>query len=82
MGVDGAAIASALSGVPAILILLVFFLQKNIRYYLKKSNYQFDFTILRTANSIGLPSAIDGSLTNIAFMVFNKFAGMIGLNAH
>lgn len=81
MGVDGAAIASALSGVPAILILLVFFFRKNIRYYLKKSNYQFDFTILRTANSIGLPSAIDGSLTNIAFMVFNKFAGMIGLNA-
>lgn len=81
LGVDGAAIASALSGLPAICILLLFFFRKNIRYYLRKSHYQFDLSILKTANSIGLPSAIDGSLTNIAFMVFNKFAGLIGIDA-
>jgi putative MATE family efflux protein len=81
LGVDGAAIASALSGLPAICILLLFFFKKNIRYYLRKSHYQFDLSILKTANSIGLPSAIDGSLTNIAFMVFNKFAGLIGIDA-
>ncbi|HRG47800.1 MAG TPA: MATE family efflux transporter [Leptospiraceae bacterium] len=81
LGVDGAAIASALSGIPAMLILVVYLFKKDIAYYLKQSHFQFDFLVLKNAISIGLPSAIDGSLTNIAFMVFNKFAGMIGIDA-
>ncbi|HNC56309.1 MAG TPA: MATE family efflux transporter, partial [Leptospiraceae bacterium] len=81
LGVDGAAIASALSGLPALFILLVFLFKKEILYFLKKSHYQFDLSVLKNSIEIGLPSAIDGSLTNIAFVIFNKFAGLIGIHS-
>jgi multidrug resistance protein, MATE family len=81
MGIEGAAIASSLAGGLGLLVFLGFLTQKNIRYLIALSGFSLEWGVLKNIFTIGFPSAIDGSLTNISFLIFNKIAALISVSS-
>lgn len=81
MGVDGAALASSLSVIPGLLLFIGFLFKQNIKQYFSKSSFAVDWHILKSTLTIGFPTALDGALTNIGFLSFNKLAGFIGVHS-
>lgn len=78
-GVKGAAIASTLAGGMGFFIAFAFLFRKNILKYISLSGWGLDSTVLKNTFTVGLPSALDGSLTNLSFLTFNKIASSIGV---
>jgi putative MATE family efflux protein len=81
MGVDGAALASSLSGIPALAVYFPFFFRRKIRALLVESAYRFDFSIFKSFAKIGLPSGVDGVLMHCSFLLFMKIAGLVSITA-
>lgn len=81
LGVRGAAIASSLAGGVGFLITIGFLLRTRILQYFQMAGWRLDLEILKNTFSIGLPSAIDASLTNLSFLGFNKIAASIGVSS-
>lgn len=78
LGVDGAAIASSLSGIPGVLILVFYLFKKQFRAYFIGISWVPNFSIMREIGYIGFAPAIEQLLTNICFIIFTKFSGMVG----
>ncbi len=78
MGVKGAAIASSLAGVPGMLVFLGYLFQKKFRQYFREVSWIPDQKVFRELVFIGFAPGTEQMLTNLAFIVFTKFAGMIG----
>ncbi|MCE9499225.1 MAG: MATE family efflux transporter [Leptospira sp.] len=78
-GIDGAAIASSISGFIGFLFMSLFFFKKEINTFFNGISHQFDFQILSEVFRIGFPPGIDGVFTHFAFLIFSKFSGMIGM---
>lgn len=81
MGIEGAAIASSLAGGLGLMVFLGFLAQKKIRYLLGLSGFSLEWEVLKNIFTIGFPSAVDGSLTNISFLIFNKIAALISVSS-
>ncbi|MCP5501250.1 MAG: MATE family efflux transporter [Leptospiraceae bacterium] len=81
LGIDGAGIASSLSGGIGLLVFISFLFTKKIQRYFQLSKIIPDFSILKESLFLGLPPAMDGLLTNMAFLLFNKLAGLIGVHS-
>lgn len=81
MGVKGAGIASSLAGIPALLAFIIFFFRKDIMGYIKLSGFIFDSAFLKTASTLGFPSAVDGVMTHSSFLIFTKIAGLISVTS-
>ncbi|MCB1191882.1 MAG: MATE family efflux transporter [Leptospiraceae bacterium] len=79
MGINGAAIASSISGSLGFLVCLPFLAQKEIRHYLQLAKFRYDVKALKNTLVVGFPSALDGLLTHTSFLFFNKMAGMISV---
>jgi multidrug resistance protein, MATE family len=79
MGLDGAGLASSLAGLFGLLVFFIFLFKKEIRQYVKFSGLKPSFHILKEIVYVGFPPAVDGALTNLAFLIFNKLAGIIGV---
>ncbi len=80
-GIEGAAIASSIAGFFGFSIFLLFLFKKQIKSYVRLSGFSVDVNVLKNTFSIGFPSALDGSLTNIAFLLFNKIAALISITS-
>ncbi|MCC6275307.1 MAG: MATE family efflux transporter [Leptospiraceae bacterium] len=76
-GVEGAAIASSLSGLIGMLVMLSFLFKKDVLKYIKLTDTFFDWEILKEVFYLGFAPGVDGVLTNLAFLIFTKFAGMV-----
>ena len=81
MGVEGAAIASSLAGGLGFLVFFCFLFQKKIKLLINLSGFSMDWEVIKNTFSIGFPSALDGSLTNISFLIFNKIAALISVSS-
>jgi len=81
LGIRGAAIASSLAGGIGFLVTVGFLLRTEILSYFRSAGWGLDMEILKNTFSIGLPSAIDASLTNLSFLGFNKIAAGIGVSS-
>lgn len=77
MGVRGAAIASSLSSIPSLLIMLVFFLRKDVTPFFKAQVWKPNFEIIKELCVVGIAPAVEGTLTNLSFAGFYKIAGLI-----
>ncbi|NUM41065.1 MAG: MATE family efflux transporter, partial [Leptospiraceae bacterium] len=80
-GVDGAAMASSLAGFIGMVVISLFLLKREVLNYLKSSGKFFDWEVLKEIFYLGFPPGVDGVLTNLAFLIFTKFAGMISTTA-
>lgn len=81
LGIRGAAIASSLAGGIGFLVTTGFLFRTEILTYFRSAGWGLDIEILKNTFSIGLPSAIDASLTNLSFLGFNKIAASIGVSS-
>jgi len=77
-GVKGAAIASALAGIPSLIIVLLFFLRKDVKKYFNRKAWIPSIQIIQELGVVGFAPAIEGTLTNLSFVGFMKISGMIG----
>jgi MATE family multidrug resistance protein len=80
-GIEGAAIASSIAGFFGFSVFMFFLFKKQIKSYVKQSGFSVDVGVLKNTFSIGFPSALDGSMTNIAFLLFNKIAALISITS-
>jgi multidrug resistance protein, MATE family len=81
LGVEGAAIASSIAGFVGFSVFFVFSLQKNHLEYAKLGGFSIHFSVLSETLKIGLPAALEGSLTNLSFLIFNKMSAMISMQS-
>jgi MATE family multidrug resistance protein len=79
MGVKGAAIASSLSGLPGALVLVYYLFLRKFRFYFEGISLYPNFEIIKELTRLGFAPAMEQSLTNLGFMIFTKFAGMIDI---
>lgn len=77
MGVKGAAIASSLSSIPALLIMFFFFFREDILVFFKHKVWGPDFILIKELLVVGFAPAIEGAMTNLSFAGFYKIAGLI-----
>ncbi len=77
MGVKGAAIASALSGIPGVIVFLYFLFLPEYRKYLKFENPFPPISVYLEWFKLGAAPSVDSCLTNLAFVFFSKLAGMV-----
>ncbi|WP_246051885.1 MATE family efflux transporter [Leptospira idonii] len=77
LGVKGAAIASALAGLPSLLVVLFFFMKKEIKRFFDAQVWTPHKEIIRELCVVGFAPAVEGTLTNLSFVGFMKIAGMI-----
>jgi len=77
MGVRGAAIASSLSSIPSLLVVLFFFFRKDVVPFFKAQVWKPNVEIIKELCVVGIAPAIEGTLTNLAFAGFYKIAGLI-----
>jgi putative MATE family efflux protein len=77
MGVRGAAIASSLSSIPSLLVVLFFFLRKDVVPFFKAQVWSPNIEIIKELCVVGIAPAIEGTLTNLSFACFYKIAGLI-----
>lgn len=78
MGVDGAAIASSLSGIPGVLVLIFYLTRKRFRTYFHGISWIPNPAIFREISYVGFAPGVEQVLTNICFIFFTKFAGIVG----
>ncbi len=78
MGVRGAAIASSLSSIPSLIVVILFFFRKDIKLFFKAQVWKPNFEIIKELFVVGTAPAIEGTLTNLSFAGFYKIAGLIG----
>ncbi|TGN11078.1 MATE family efflux transporter [Leptospira ilyithenensis] len=76
-GVKGAAIASALAGIPSLVVVLLFFLRKDVKKYFNKKVWVPSIQIIQELGVVGFAPAVEGTLTNLSFVGFMKISGMI-----
>lgn len=77
MGVQGAAIASSAAGIPGALVFVVYLFRSDIREYFRGISPFPNLAIFKELSFIGFAPGMEQLLTNIAFILFTKFAGMV-----
>lgn len=77
MGVKGAALASSLSSVPALLVVLFYFFRKDVIIFFRYPIFSPSFKIIKELCVVGFAPAVEGTLVNFSFSGFYKIAGMI-----
>lgn len=77
MGVKGAAIASSLSSVPSLLVVVFYFFRKDVIKFFRYQIFSPSYEILKELCVVGFAPALEGTLVNFAFSGFYKIAGMI-----
>lgn len=77
LGVKGAAIASSASGIPGALVFIFYLFNKNFQHYFRGIHLIPNGKILRELLYIGFAPGVEQFLTNLSFIFFTKFAGMI-----
>ena len=77
-GVDGAAIASALASAIGFMVLIPFLFRKKMKPYWAFPPRPFNFKIIKEVMNVSFPPALEALLINIAFLLFYKFASIIG----
>ncbi|MDF3821185.1 MATE family efflux transporter [Leptospira sp. 96542] len=77
MGVKGAAIASSLSSVPALLVVVFYFFREDVRIYFRYKIFAPSYAIIKELCVVGFAPALEGTLVNFSFSGFYKIAGMI-----
>ncbi|WCL49437.1 MATE family efflux transporter [Leptospira sp. GIMC2001] len=78
MGVQGAAIASSLSGIPGALVFVIYLFTRRFRIYFLHTSWVPNLAIFKEITFLGTAPAIEQMLTNISFIIFTKFAGLVG----
>lgn len=78
LGVKGAAIASALSGLPGVFVFIYYLFLPEYRKFLQFDNPFPPFSVYKEWFVIGAAPSFESSLTNLAFVFFSKLAGIIG----
>ena len=76
MGVPGAGFASALAGIPGLLVFPFFIWKKNIFRF--SSGFHLSWKVIKEISVLGFAPSLEGLVTNSAFVIFTKLSGMIG----
>ncbi|MCC5815026.1 MAG: MATE family efflux transporter, partial [Leptospira sp.] len=79
MGVQGAAIASSASGIPGALVFVIYLFKKEFREYFRGISKIPDMAIFKELLVLGFAPGMEQLLTNISFIIFTKFAGMVSV---
>lgn len=77
-GVKGAGFASALAGIPGVLVIIPFLWHPKVLGYLKNLSWFPEKSVLKELMYLGIAPALESSLTNVSFVGFTKLAGLLG----
>lgn len=80
-GISGAALATLISKIPCAVIAIILLKNKNNRLYIDLKNFKFNVDKFKKIVSVGLPSAIGNSTTNLGFLLMSVNVSKYGAAA-
>lgn len=80
-GISGAALATLISKIPCAVIAIILLKNKNNRLYIDLKNFKFHIDKFKKIVSVGLPSAIGNSTTNLGFLLMSVNVSKYGAAA-
>ena len=80
MDASGAAIATVLSQIISVICSLITMYVKRKEFYISKDGFRLDNNIIKDIFKIGLPIALQDSLTNVSFLVIHSLINGMGIS--
>ena len=78
MGVPGVAWATVISQAVSVLLCIVYVMKKSEYFKFKKGEFKFDREIFRYVLRMGIPAALQGSISNVGFILVQSLVNSFG----
>lgn len=83
LGVNGAGISSAVSSIPGLIVFLIYiyFERRDLMPYFSQFRLRLKGDVVKEIIKVSFAPAMEGVITNIAFLLFIALAGVISINS-